>query len=141
MSAEKYPPVRGLSRRQQGAITYFGKKFHPSEYKSFDFSPAFKAIYGETSAYDSDWDRLTSTPFNKDLIPKSRKYNFLEFVNKVTFLYFAKSADEKASMYILGVPLPHCRCLTSNKTSNLSATSMSHKLWDIYSSHFLDQQC
>jgi hypothetical protein len=96
MSVTNYPPVRAPGKRQQAFYILTGQALaHESKWKSFDFSEAFIARYGRPVVYWRHWNRLMSTPYRTELIPRF-KGTFNEVLDNMNFLSFCEAVDYMA---------------------------------------------
>ncbi|PSS13232.1 hypothetical protein M430DRAFT_266710 [Amorphotheca resinae ATCC 22711] len=96
MSVTNFPPVRAPGKRQQAFYILAGQALaDESKWKSFDFSEAFTARYGRPVVYWSHWNRLMSTPYRTELVPRFRG-TFNEVLDNMNFLSFCQAVDQKA---------------------------------------------
>lgn len=103
MSAEWFPPVPGPSARQIAFGVLLGELIPEHKWKSMTFSNDFKDRYGVPMTYWSHRNKLMTQPVRGELAPSAR-FHFNELLEKMNFLAFARTVDEKAAQSGAQVP-------------------------------------
>ncbi|KAH7342982.1 hypothetical protein BKA65DRAFT_478847 [Rhexocercosporidium sp. MPI-PUGE-AT-0058] len=92
-----YPPVPEMSLLQSTfQIQLFGI-VSPEDYTTWVFSPQFQAIYGSPTTAYSDFYRLVTTPFDREILPKYKTFDTL-WMQQSTFIAFCKTVDNIAAI-------------------------------------------
>ncbi|KAL2075333.1 hypothetical protein VTL71DRAFT_276 [Oculimacula yallundae] len=87
-----YPPVPDTTLLQSSYELQLFGIVSPEDYKTWGFSPRFKAVFGTPTAAYSDFYRLVTTPFDPKTLPKYKTFEAL-LTQQSTFLNFCKTVD------------------------------------------------
>ena len=94
MSAKEYTPVPGPNMRQIARGVLLGDVVRAEKWNSLTFSEAFKDRYGVPVTYLSFWDRLTSYPCRRELLPLLQSAIF-EVPIHTDLVHFYNTVDSK----------------------------------------------